>query len=420
MKRSHALRTALGSLTTRGRAFVAAGFTAIGCAVVLGQPALTRVGVLMAVIPVLGAIVVSRHRYRLALVRTVAPQLVQVGQPVHVELSLGNEGSRAQGVLLLEEQLPYALGSRPRFVLDPQPDRRHRVTYTVSSELRGRFELGPLSVRQTDPFGMVELGRSFQTTSAMTVTPRIVPLPPVSFGGVWSGSGDNRPRASSTGSAEDVTVREYRRGDDLRRVHWRSSARVGELMVRREEQPWQSRATLVLDNRASAHRGVGAASSLEAAVTAAASIAVHLSRRGFLVRLVTASGDSPAALWHARDDESNTGALLEALAVLAASPQVSLDAGWVADGGHGGLLIAILGAIGDTDTIPLRRIRSASPTALALTLDVTRWSPTGSPALDPTSLLTPQGWRVSRWGPGEPLETPWRGLGQSSRSAVTA
>jgi uncharacterized protein (DUF58 family) len=85
------------------------------------------------------------------------------------------------------------------------------------------------------------------------------------------------------GSAEDVTTREYRRGDDLRRVHWRSTARTGELMVRREEQPWQSRATVVLDSRRTAHRGTGAASSLEWLVAAAASVAVHLTHAGFAV-----------------------------------------------------------------------------------------------------------------------------------------
>ena len=112
--------------------------------------------------------------------------------------------------------------------------------------------------------------------------------------------------------AEDVTVREYRRGDELRRVHWRSSARVGELMVRREEQPWQSRATLFLDNRLRAHRGQGIASSLEAAVSAAASIAVHLSQRGFMVRFVTAAGEDPNNAWHYRDADLNTAPLLEA------------------------------------------------------------------------------------------------------------
>ncbi len=118
------------------------------------------------------------------------------------------------------------------------------------------------------------------------------------------------------GSAEDVTVREYRRGDDLRRVHWRSSARVGELMVRREEQPWQSRATVFLDNRARSHRGQGLSSSLESAVTAAASVALHLSQRGFMVRLTTATGEHEATSWHMREATSNARPLLESLAVL--------------------------------------------------------------------------------------------------------
>ena len=169
--------------------------------------------------------------------------------------------------------------------------------------------------------------------SPLTVTPRTVPLPHIPLGGAWTGSGDNRPRAFATGSAEDVTVREYRRGDDLRRVHWRSSARVGELMVRREEQPWQSRATLFLDNRLRAHRGQGIASSLEAAVSAAASIAVHLSQRGFTVRLVTASGEDPASAWHYRDADLNTGPLLEALAVVQPVHQPRLDTGWLAEAG---------------------------------------------------------------------------------------
>ena len=234
-------------------------------------------------------------------------------------------------MLLLEDHVPYVLGTRPRFVLEGIGHGwRHTVDYQVRSDVRGRFEIGPMSVRVSDPFGLVELGRTFRTTVPLTVTPRTVPLPQIPLGGAWTGSGDNRPRAFAIGSAEDVTVREYRRGDDLRRVHWRSSARVGELMVRREEQPWQSRATLFLDNRAGraprpGHRVLPRGSGLGHRVDRRAPhpprvrrTAGDRDRRGAR----TAPGTSAAA-------NLNTGPLLEALAVLQSVPQPgSTPAGW--------------------------------------------------------------------------------------------
>jgi uncharacterized protein (DUF58 family) len=408
------VREALAGLTVRGRAFLAAGVTAVVCAVILGQPALTRVGILVGALPLVTAALIGRSRYRLALVRTVNPQLVTAGQPVRVNLSLTNEGRTPSGVLRLEDHVPYVLGTRPRFVLEGigQGWRRH-VTYHVRSDVRGQFDIGPMSVRVSDPFGLVELGRAFQTTVPLTVTPRTVPLPQIPLGGAWTGSGDNRPRAFATGSAEDVTVREYRRGDDLRRVHWRSSARVGELMVRREEQPWQSRATLFLDNRLRVHRGQGIASSLEAAVSTAASIAVHLSLRGFTVRLVTASGEDPSNAWHFRAAELNTGPLLETLAVVQADPRPRIDTGWLAEATHGGLMVAVVGSLEPQDLPVLRRMQHHAASAMALALDVDAWvarSTDGGAA----SALTRQGWRAASLGPRDRLDSVWQELGRST------
>ena len=107
------MREALSGLTVRGRAFVAAGVTAIVCAIVLGQPSLSRVGVLVLALPLVSAYFIGRSRYRLALVRTVNPQLVAAGQPASVSLSLANEGRTPSGILLLEDHLPYVLGTRP-------------------------------------------------------------------------------------------------------------------------------------------------------------------------------------------------------------------------------------------------------------------------------------------------------------------
>ena len=106
-------------LTTRGRAFVAAGTTAVVCAVLLGQDDLTRVGVLLVALPLITAYLVGRSRYRLALVRTITPQLVTAGQPAQVQLEITNEGRTPTGLLLLEDHVPYVLGTRPRFVRRP-------------------------------------------------------------------------------------------------------------------------------------------------------------------------------------------------------------------------------------------------------------------------------------------------------------
>jgi uncharacterized protein (DUF58 family) len=278
-------------------------------------------------------------------------------------------------------------------------------------------------VRVTDPFGLVELGRTFHATSRLTVTPRTVALPVIPLGGAWTGSGDNRPRAFATGSAEDVTVREYRRGDDLRRVHWRSSARVGELMVRREEQPWQSRATVFLDNRGTSHRGQGAASSLEGAVSAAASIAVHLSHLGYTVRLVTASGDSRETQWHSQTALASTVPLLEALAIVQLDHSPAPDTQWLAEPGHGGLVVGVFGGLGEPDLPFLRRLQHHASSSLAIALDVDAWAPhlPVRPGVGSATHLTATGWRSITVGPRDRLDTAWQELGlMQSRATASA
>jgi hypothetical protein len=408
------LGPALSSLTTRGRAFLSAGLTAVVCSFVLGLDDLARVGVLLLALPLLAAATVTRGRHRLGLARLVTPTRVSAGQAATVELALSNEGRTPTGLLLLEEQVPYALGVRPRFVVDRMGSRwRRSVSYVVRSDVRGKYPLGPMTVRVADSFGLVELDRTFSSTTDLVVTPRVVPLPAVPLSGVWTGSGDNRPRDFAGGSAEDVTVREYRRGDDLRRVHWRSSAHTGELMVRREEQPWQSRATLFIDNRRHVHRGAGPASSLEHAVSAAASIATHLTQRGFRVRLVTADGNASGHVWHehgALDGEA--GALLESLAVMTDTVRVDVDGSWLTDTHATGLLVAVMGQVLPADRAVLARMRHAASSPFAIALDVDRWVG-GTPDPGPTPavrLLTAHGWRAVAAGPADPLASVWKQL----------
>lgn len=416
------MRTALTSLTLRGRAFLAAGTTAVVCALVLGQSPLVRIGVLVVSLPLLAAVLVGRGRLRLSLVRTVTPQVVTAGQPARVHLDLANDGNRHTGLLLLEEHVPYVLGTRPRFVLDGLAKGRHRkVSYQVRSDVRGHFPIGPMTVRVTDPFGMVELARTFHSSHPLVVTPRTVPLPAIPLAGSWSGSGDNRPRAFATGSAEDVTVREYRTGDDLRRVHWRSTARAGELMVRREEQPWHSRATLFLDNRAHAHHGQGSASSLEVAVSAIASIGLHLGERGYAVRLVTATGEDPGTTWHERDAGASRALLLETLAVVDLVDRPHLDNSWLTEQSHPGVLVAVLGALDPGDQSVLRRMQHHAGTSLAVALDIGSWGRRTDPesAGRTAATLSGMGWRSVTLRSQDSLVAAWQRLGHRASASAT-
>src|SRR5258708_336405 len=285
------MREALRGLTSRGRSFLADAAAALIAALILGERDLLRVAILLAALPLLSAMYVGRTRYRLSCSRTLDPHRVQVGASARVILRLQNLSRLPTGTMLLEDRLPYALGSRPRLVLEKLgAHQASSVAYTVRADVRGRYEVGPLFVRLTDPFGLCELTRAFPSVDRLTVIPQVVALPSVRLAGEFNGSGESRARSVAVHGEDDAATREYRHGDDLRRVHWRSTARTGELMVRREEQPWESRATVVLDTRGTAHRGEGPTASFEWAVSAAASIAVHLRHAGYKMRLVTDGG----------------------------------------------------------------------------------------------------------------------------------
>src|SRR3954447_25115646 len=112
------MREALSALTIRGRAFLAAGGTAFLCALILGHDELVSVGALLILLPLATAWFLGRNRYRLGLVRSGAPTQVTAGQQARVRIDLTNDGRMPTGLLLLEDQIPYTLGTRPRFVVD--------------------------------------------------------------------------------------------------------------------------------------------------------------------------------------------------------------------------------------------------------------------------------------------------------------
>jgi uncharacterized protein (DUF58 family) len=426
------VRDALQGLTTRGRSFVAAGLAVLVAAVATSQKDLLRVAILVLALPLVSALVVARTRYRLSSRRRLGSGRTAAGQETSVTLRLENISRLPTGLLLVEDKVPYVLGSRPRFVLDRvEPRGRREVTYAVRSDVRGRYSLGPLSLRLTDPFGMCELQRSFSARDTLVVTPPVQQLPLVALSGEWTGSGESRARSLASAGEDDAGIREYRQGDDLRRVHWRSTARLDKVMVRREEQPWQARCTLLLDSRSTAHAGEGPGSSFEWAVAAAASVGVHLVRHGYHVRLLTDTGANVASAAHDASGVGSDyeGSLLDALAVLQLSNHTSLRDASAAlrRGGGEGLLVAVLGGLDLEETRLLARLRHGSTAAIAIVLDTGTWNLTPSRArlstaeMDGASeLLRASGWRVLRVRAGDSLPDLWKDAGRhGSASART-
>src|SRR5690606_37351896 len=157
---------------------------------------LLRVAVLLLVLPLLAAAYVGRGRHRLACSRSLDPHRIPTGARAQVRLRLQNLSALPTGTLLLEDRLPYALGSRPRLVLDRLGGgQASSVTYSVRAEARGRYEVGPLVVRLTDPFGLCELTRSFPNQDRLTVIPEVVPLPAIRLAGEFTGTGESRARS---------------------------------------------------------------------------------------------------------------------------------------------------------------------------------------------------------------------------------
>ncbi len=357
---------------------MAAGAAAGVAGLLLGDNALISVGAVLLVLPLLSALAASRARYRLGCVRSINPARVPAGHTTRVTLHLENVSRLPTGLMLAEDTVPYALGTRPRYVLDGiERGGTRELSYPLRSDLRGKFSIGPLEIRIADAFGLVELGRSFTSYTTFMVTPKVVPLDRAAVTGSWVGEGEGRTRATAAAGEDDVIPRAYRDGDELRRVHWRSTARYGELMVRREEQRWKNRTMLLLDTRRGAHAGSGVNSSFEFAVTAAASIGVHLSRAGLDGQLVTDSG--PIANAGLFED-----VLLDALSVVQPSRNRDLSRGTSAlRSGDGGLVIVVAGRLSETAARQLAASRRDGSAAIALLLAVSTWAGPADPEPDP-------------------------------------
>lgn len=416
---------ALSGLTTRGRCLLAAGIAAAICAWVLNERDLLRVAVFVIALPLLVVVFLSLSRVRIGAARQLLPDRVAAGTESTVQLELWRTGHLPAGEVLLEDGVGYGLGARPRFVVERLPhDRRVPLRYPLRPAMRGIQQIGPLRATITDPFGICEFERELIGNSRLVVVPKTVPLwnMPV---GAGVGAGDEGSIRRGTGLGDpDAIIRPYRQGDDLRMVHWPSTARRDEIMVRLEQKPRHGGTTVLLDHRSSAHHGSGPGASIEWAISFAASVCLHLRRAGHGVRLVSEHAKVLAEI-PSDSGPSYDNLALDALAALQPAHQRDITMGH--DPAVGQELIAVLGSVSTEAVHELSQYRPRSTRSLAVLLDTALWdSEVSAPerrtnAVEGTaSLLRAAGWGVVIARPDVPMTKIWAQLCRaSSMSSAT-
>lgn len=334
-------------LTTRGWSVAGAALGLYAAGRALGTVELAMLAAAGLVALALGAVVVRAGRPEVRARRVLRPHRLYAGATAHAEIELQNLGRRRTPVLSVTDR--FTGRREARFAVPPlRPGESARGAYRVPTARRGVFAVGPLRVGVTDPLGLVRRVVQTDPKEQVTVYPKVetVASLPLTVGrDLVGGAVTDFSRARA--GTEFHSLREYQVGDDLRRVHWRSTARSGQLMIREHDVPWQTRATLLLDDRAARYTPAG----FERSVEAVASTATALHQRRALLRLLTAGGlDTGFGMGH-----DHYELIMERLAVAAPASDDRFDdvAGRLHRQATTGALIAFVGAVGTDDLTKL-------------------------------------------------------------------
>jgi uncharacterized protein (DUF58 family) len=276
------------TITSRGIGLLAGAALLLLVGFRFGYPELALLGT-AAAIAVGCAAGNAAWRPRLDVTRVVDPDRVGRGESATVTLTVRNSARLRSANLLAEDRC----GNRPVPVplLRLRPGRDTTVSYPVPTHRRGVITVGPLRITGRDALGLVTVARSHGDAAQVWVHPRIHPMTATPSG--VSRSLDGRVDRVPQGSITFDSLREYVVGDELRRVHWRTSAKVGELMVKEQLDTSLPRLVVLLDNRAAAYpRPVdGVVETFESACEAAASVVVAARREDLPVTLLLVAAD---------------------------------------------------------------------------------------------------------------------------------
>jgi uncharacterized protein (DUF58 family) len=338
-------------LTRQGWLVAGGGLVLLALARLLGIAELYVFGACALGLVLFAAGYVGVKRLELEVDRTVHPARVHAGGASRVDVRVRNLRMSDTPVLRLTDPVSGTPGAE--LLIPPLDSGAAAVaSYRLPTDRRGILRVGPLGVVITDPFGLTHARIEAAQQVEVTIFPTVEEIRPAPFtAGHDPMAGILRPHALGRGGEDFYALRPYVVGDDLRRIHWPSTARHDELLVRQQEQPWQGRTTVLLDVR----RATYDPAAFEVAVSAAASVVTANGARRDLVRLVTSDGtDSGFGVGHAHLE-----ALLEHLAVVQPTSTASLRTmvEVLHKSGGGGALVVVLAQATSEEMSGIGRLR---------------------------------------------------------------
>ena len=426
--------------TGRGWAFLGAGALCLLLATWLGRKDVLALALFLGGAPLFAAMSLYVVKPRVLLKRGVDPALVTAGDSAVVRLRVRHRtrrGGTVTGAVAVHETVPEPLGGDRELVVEAGGEP---AAYTVRPRRRGVYALGPATVRVADPFGLAaELLDASERTS-LHVAPDPVELPEISADRLRESGTDPSRTAQPQPGPDNVTTREYRHGDPMRRVHWAASAKQGRLMVRQEDPRSTRRLTLVLDRDETSWPGerlwagvLPSTAEFEWAVSFTAAVLEHLTQRETALHALDTFG---RPLPRGGEDDDDAPARTRATAVTddgaedarhglarvrpEPAPRETGTGGTAEDAlaerfDRDGLVHPVLLVSGDLSAAAAERVLGGTRRAAAGSAVLVTSSPDHVP--DGAGVLEAAGWSVVVVPASAAPEDAWAQLGSGARAA---
>lgn len=273
-------------LTRRGWAFFVGALVLGASAYLFGINELYPLGAGALVLVVAARAWVSNRRWDVRISRTIRPSRLAEGTEARVLVSAFNHDRRVSPVVVVKDRFQSGRLAAAFAIAPLEPGETRRATYRLPAARRGLYRLRALEAELCDPFGLARVVHVGAPGGTLTVHPRVEH---VAHSSIPSDSDRDRRiplPVLGRGGDEFYGLREYEAGDDLRHVHWASTARVDELIIRQPENLWRGRTTIVVDARIDVNND----RTFESALSAAATLAVSTLRAGMQARVVLTGG----------------------------------------------------------------------------------------------------------------------------------